>query len=403
MMYTIFHILFIIVFIYAALDVLYLFTAALAGHLKKKPAYIVIPDKKRIAVLITSYKEDEVIIHTAQKASSHNYPPEYFEIFLAADHLQPATIQALNTLNIHVTPVYFETGSKAKSLNNLLNHIPEDKFDIALVLDGDNIMQDGFLEKINAAFHNSFNAVQGHRTAKNKNTAVAILDAISEEINNHLFRKAQRAMGLSSSTIGSGMAFEFKKLREVYNKPGILDNPACDREVDFEMMKAGIVVEYVDDAYVLDEKVSKRQVYQNQRRRWLESQIIHLKLFFSPKEHVKNKTKDYWNKLFINLILPRIIFIALFTFIFCLYLFQHFFNLDILFIPFLGWIILFIFYALSMLLSIPRKLYTVDTLRALIHLPGLLISFLKAALTMNYRRKEFVHTPKSFTDKQDKS
>ena len=135
-------------------------------------------------------------------------------------------------------------------------------------------------------FKIGYHAVQGHRAAKNRNTPIATLDAISEEINNHLFRKAQRALGFSSSLIGSGMAFEFSSLKKVYNKPGILDNPACDREVDFEMMKNGIVVQYLDDAVVLDEKVSNRNVLEKQRRRWLESQILHLKLFFSKSEHV---------------------------------------------------------------------------------------------------------------------
>src|SRR5690606_24787283 len=130
-------------------------------------------------------------------------------------------------------------------LNYLLNTINENDYDIALVLDGDNIMQPGFLEKINTAFNNGFNAVQGHRTAKNKNTPLATLDALSEEINNHLFRKAQRVLGFSCALIGSGMAFQFKKLKEIYNKPGIIDNPACDREVDFEIMKADITIEYL--------------------------------------------------------------------------------------------------------------------------------------------------------------
>lgn len=396
MIHHIAHILFFIVFLITAIDILYLLIAAVAGHLRKRKTYGTVADKKKIAVLITSYKEDKVIVHTAMKAAQHNYPPAYFDVYLAADQLKEKTINLLRRLNIHLNEVHFNTGSKARSLNSMLNSIDEKKYDIALVLDGDNIMGDGFLEKINAAFFSNFKAVQGHRVAKNKNTPVAVLDAVSEEINNHLFRKAQRAMGLSSTTIGSGMAFEFHKLKEVYNKPGILDNPACDREVDFEMMKENIIVEYIEDAYVLDEKVSKQKVYQNQRRRWLESQIIHLKLFFSTNEHVHNKTKNYWNKLFINLIPPRLIFIVLFIFILFIYYLQHEFHFNILYLPSIAWVILFAVFIISMLLSIPRKLYTRQTLRALLYLPVLLFSLLKATLSLKPGRKEFVHTPKSY-------
>jgi cellulose synthase/poly-beta-1,6-N-acetylglucosamine synthase-like glycosyltransferase len=396
MMYDILPIFSAIIFIYASVNILYILIAAVAGHVKKSPVYLISRDKKRIAVLITSYKEDEVIVHTARMAAAHNYPKKYFDVFLAADQLKPATLQALRELDIILSVVHFETGSKARSLNNLLNTVNETNYDIALVLDGDNIMKNDFLEKINAAFQKNFKAVQGHRTAKNINTPVAILDSVSEEINNHLFRKAQRCMGFSSSTIGSGMAFEFKKLKQVYNKPGILDNPACDREVDFEMMKAGIVVEYIEDAYLLDEKVSKHQVYQNQRRRWLESQVIHLRLFL--REQVAGKTKDYWNKLFINLIPPRIIFIAFFLFVLITSLIQSLFHLHLIFIPVTAWIILFTGYLFSMLLSIPRKLYTLRTAQALLSLPVLLFSFLKATTGMKAGRKEFVHTPKSYTE-----
>ncbi len=398
MMLPVLHILFILLFVFSAVCILYLLIAAIAGHFRKKMTYLPSIHKKRIAVLITSYKEDEVIVQTALRASAHNYDPAYFDVFLAAQALQSETLLALNRLRVNLSVVDFKNGSKAKSLNYLLNNIDEENYEIAVVLDGDNIMEDGFLEKVDTAFNNGLRAVQGHRTAKNRNTPVAMLDAVSEEINNHLFRKAQRAMSLSAATIGSGMAFEFRKLKEVYNKPGILDNPACDREVDFEMMKAGITVEYLDNARILDEKVSRAHVYEKQRRRWMESQIIHLRLFFSGKERVAHKTKDYWNKLFINLIPPRIIFIALFGFIFCICLLQNIFHFHILEPPARAWSALFIAYTVSMLLSIPKHLYTVKTVRAFLYIPILLFSFLKAAFSLKPARKEFIHTPKEFRD-----
>jgi cellulose synthase/poly-beta-1,6-N-acetylglucosamine synthase-like glycosyltransferase len=323
-MYTILHILFLIAFIYLSVNIAYLLIVSIAGLLYRKKSFEYSSEKKRIAILITSYREDEVIVNTVRSATEHNYPSDKFDVFLAADHLHGSTITALRKLNAHINEVEFPVGSKARSLNFLLNKIDPVRYDIALVLDGDNIMMPGFLEKINTAFQKGYKAVQGHRAAKNKNTAVAILDGISEEINNHLFRKAQRAAGFSSSLIGSGMAFEFSTLKNIYNKPGILDNPACDREVDFEMMKSEITIEYLDDAVLLDEKVSHRDVFENQRRRWLESQLSHLKLFFSKEEHVRRKTKDYWNKLFINLIPPRIFFAGIFLLIFVICTIQYF-------------------------------------------------------------------------------
>jgi cellulose synthase/poly-beta-1,6-N-acetylglucosamine synthase-like glycosyltransferase len=280
-----------------------------------------------------------------------------------------------------------------------LNLIDEKKYEIALVLDGDNLMQPGFLQQVNAAFQNGYEAVQGHRTAKNINTPIARLDAISEEINNHLFRKAQSYLGLSSSLIGSGMAFNFSTLKSIYNKPGILDNPACDREVDFELMKAGIPVKYLENAMVLDEKVATKHVFKNQRRRWLESQALHLKMFFSKTNSVQKKTKDYWNKLFINLMPPRIFFAGLFSIILVICTLQYFLKMDLTGIAIRWWALLIAGYVLAMLLSVPSSFINFATLRALLHLPPVFLSYLKAAFTMKVNRKEFVHTPKTYTGK----
>lgn len=228
-----------IIFIYLLISAFYLFLSAVLGRLVPPTRYSSIAEKKRIAVLIPTYKEDAIIINSAIKAKQHNYPKDKFEVFLVADSLQPETIRKLRDLPVNVLEVSFEKSSKARSLNKLLNHIPATEFEIALILDADNVMMDGCLEQINAAFHKGFKAVQIHRSAKNTNTSSALLDGISEEVNNHLFRRGMRAMGFSSITIGSGMAFEFWKLKEIYDKPGILGNPACDREVDFEVSKAG--------------------------------------------------------------------------------------------------------------------------------------------------------------------
>jgi cellulose synthase/poly-beta-1,6-N-acetylglucosamine synthase-like glycosyltransferase len=393
------HIFFLILFIWLSVTIIYLLIAAVAGRLPVKRTRTGHAPLKKIAVLITSFKEDEVIINTVASAVNHDYDKNFFRVFLAADQLKPATIMALGSSGASVYEVHFERGSKARSLNYLLNTIDENEYDIAIVLDGDNIMLPGSLRRVNDAFAEGFRAVQIHRMAKNTNGPVARLDAISEEINNHLFRKAQRNMGLSAATIGSGMAFEFLRLKQIYNKPGILDNPACDREVDFEMMKHNIIVGYLDDVFLLDEKVSKRQVFENQRRRWLESQLIHLGLF--RKEQVPDKTKDYWNKLFINLLPPRILFIGLIGLIVIILFLSRWLNYDLTGIKPSAWLGLFFLYFLALFLSVPRQYLNIATAKALLALPVLLVAFLKAALTVKPKRKVFIHTPKSFSGDRD--
>ena len=397
MLQIVINIIFIIVFVYLAINVLYLFVVALAGRFYSPKKYSVNPSRKKIAILMPSYKEDHIVINSARRAREHDYPAGDFDVFVAADQLKPETIQQLREIPVNVKEVKFELSSKARSLNALLNSIPESAYDIAIILDSDNVMLPGCLEQVNDAFQKGFRAVQTHRTAKNANSTVAILDGLSEEINNHLFRRGQRALGFSSNTIGSGMAFEFKKLKEIYNKPGILGNPACDREVDFEIMKADINIEYIENAWVLDEKVSNKAVYERQRTRWQESQIIHLRLFFDKKQGLIPKTKEYWNKLFTNLIPSRLLFLFSFFVVFVLFLVQYLMKFSLIAPPLWYWIVLFIVYLSVFFISIPGKFYSRKTLGAVLQIPVLMFLMVKALFKMKVSRKEFLHTPKSFT------
>lgn len=398
MIQQILHIIFFLLFLYIAIYTVYFFIVAIAGKLYRPKVYQPNAAKKRIAVLIPSYKEDHVIVNTARKAAAHDYPTDKFTVYIAADHLQPETIAQLRTIpNVQVLEVQFEIGSKARSLNKLFNWIPAGEYDVAIILDADNVMMPGCLEKVNDAFQQGFRAVQSHRIAKNLNTPVAVLDAISEETNNHLFRRGQRAMGFSSTTIGSGMAFEFHKIKEIYDRPDILGNPACDRVVDFEIMKADICIEFIEDAYVLDEKVGNKNVFENQRTRWLESQIIHLRLFFDKKSQPLPKTKNYWNKLFCNLAAPRLIFLVSYFLVGVIMVLEYFTGFSILAPAYTWWLGLMGLYLLTFVIAIPGNFYSLQTVRAIAHIPLLVLSIIRALFKMNVDRKEFVHTPKAFT------
>jgi cellulose synthase/poly-beta-1,6-N-acetylglucosamine synthase-like glycosyltransferase len=311
-----------------------------------------------------------------------------------ADELRKDTIEQMRDLQVNVVEVRFQVSMKAKSIHEAMKQIDKDKYDIIMVLDADNVMSPGCLEKVNHAFHRGFKAVQCHRVAKNKNNAVAILDVISEEINNNLFRRGQRALGFSSSLIGSGMAFEFGTFRNIFNLPDILNNPGEDREIDLQLMKEDVVVEFIDDALVYDEKVSSAAVFEKQRLRWLEAQLNNFKRFFDADIRILANKKSYWYKLFQTVLLPRSLYILLFGIIFLLFLIQHFIHYQIFLPSFFWWVSLLGTYILALATSIPARFYNSDMLRAIAHLPVLMIAMVKALFKMKHDRKEFLHTPK---------
>lgn len=381
-------------FVYLAVSIVYLLVIAVAGRFGKLPVYTTSAHKSRIAVIIPSYKEDGVIIDTALKASLHNYPRDRFSVLVVADKLQPETVMQLRSIPVNVLEA--DVNMKSRSVHAALQYLDENSFDIAMILDADNVMGDGCLEKINHAFQQGCQAVQCHRTAKNQQTAVALLDAISEEININLFRRGPAVAGLSAAPVGSGMAFTFALLKQIFNVEHILTNPGEDREIDMQLMKQHVYMHFIDDVYVYDEKVANAGVFEKQRVRWLEAQLNHIRRFFDADMKNAPRTIVYYAKFCQNLLLPRLLFIMVLALVFLLLVMQWWFSFYVL-MPGPGWWLSLLFmYALVLILSVPGRFYSFNTLKAIAHVPLLMIAMVKALLKMKTGRKEFIHTPKTF-------
>ncbi|HAG17357.1 MAG TPA: N-glycosyltransferase [Bacteroidales bacterium] len=335
--------------------------------------------------MIPGYKEDEIIVEVCKDALEQDYPKDKFDVIAIADSYRAETLSALRELPIKVIEVSFEKSTKAKALNKAME-VLGDEYDAVLILDADNLIADDFLSKINASFQAGFIAVQGHRVAKNADSGFAVLDAISEEINNHIFRKGARVLGVSSAIIGSGMAFDYaffkKMMKDVHAIGGF------DKEIDLKMCRDGITIEYVHDAYCYDEKVQKAEVFQHQRRRWLSAQWVYFKRYFA-ESFVALITKgniDFFNKAFHTFLPPRILLLGFMSIIF---------FISIFFIPnviAIAWIKLFVLVVLTFVFSIPRKFYSGKTLKAVWLLPkGFFLMFL-SLLKLKGANKQFLHT-----------
>lgn len=233
--------------IYFAISCLYVLVFAIAGHFYKKRKQVTYDKLNKIAVFIPAYKEDAVIVDVAKKALLQQYPPSFFDVIVIADSLQNETLNNLKELPLKVVEVSFENSTKAKALNAAMNGSPK-TYDYAIVLDADNIMEPHFLTKMNTAFNKGYQVVQAHRKAKNLNTSFAILDAASEEINNHIYRRGHSALGLSSGLIGSGMGFEYSLFKSIMKTVTAVGG--FDKELEFELAKQNITIEYLQDTVV---------------------------------------------------------------------------------------------------------------------------------------------------------
>ena len=384
----------IVLFVYMAVAAVYFFIYTFAGIFPIKHKKEITQKLHKFAVLIPGYKEDTVIIDVARDATLQNYPADKFEVVIIADSFKPSTIVELKKLPIRVIEVSFEKSTKSKALNKAME-ILGDNYDVALILDADNVMETDFLTKMNVAFNRGYKAVQGHRAAKNTNTSFAILDAVSEEINNHIFRKGHRVLNMSCGLIGSGMAFEYAFFKETMQN--VLAVGGFDKELELKLSLNKIMVEYLPEAYVYDEKVQDSKNFSNQRRRWLSAQVTYLRLyFFKGIYHLIFKGNlVFFDKVFQMLQPPRILLLGFVTILAFLRVILAIFNVSIDTFSLLNvqeWIFLFLLVFVSFLLSVPRKFYDAKTFNAILTLPkGFILMFI-SLLTIKGANKKFIHT-----------
>ncbi len=395
-MVYIFNVVQILFFILLLINILYLFIFAVASLFRIR----ILPYKnetyKKIAVFIPGYKEDNVIVSVAADALRQNYPQDKYEVIVIADSFANETIESLKKMPVTVIEVVFENSTKARALNKAMS-ILSDSYEIAVVLDADNLMAVDFLSQVNDFFASKpVVAAQGHRVAKNMNTPFAVLDAISEEITNQLFRKGQRVLGFSSSIIGSGVAFDYHFFKEIML--GIDAIGGYDKELEMRMLRDKHTIYYLPNAYVYDEKVQTASAFSNQRRRWLSSQFHYVRIAFGDavKQLFKTGNLDYFNKAFQWTLLPRVIILSLvFVLIPIFIVFEQF-----VFRPYLtvGWVILFITCILSFMMLVPKRFYNIQTLKAIRWIPQGAFLMFKNFFTLKGANKTFIHTEHGIPD-----
>lgn len=385
----------IVLLIPLILAVLYIFIYSFAGLFYRQKPYVSNPALRKIAVLIPGYKEDDVIVDVAREALKQDYPNAYYDVVIIADSFQADTINMLKSLPIRVIEVKFEKSTKSKALNKAMEQLPDD-YDIAVVLDADNVMATDFLSKINASFENPFMAVQGHRKAKNLDTSLAILDAISEEINNHIFRKGHRVLGLSSAIIGSGMAFRYKFFRQLMLQVTAIGG--FDKEIELKMLKEGHTIEYLDDAAVFDEKVQKAEVFSNQRRRWLSAQLIYFRqdIVGATKALIFHANVDYFDKAIQFIQPPRVLLLGVMLLLAPLFIVVNLILGASVFYPAI-WSTTLTGCILAFMFSIPPYFYSRSTIRAVGALPKGMLLMLGSLLRIKGANKQFIHTKHSAT------
>ncbi|MEO0723009.1 MAG: glycosyltransferase family 2 protein [Bacteroidota bacterium] len=376
-----------LVLLYLGWGVLYQLLFAVVGRWWQVPKWAKAGDYQRIVVLIPGYREDAVIVNTAQHALDQNYPQDKYEVVVIADSFSAETLDTLRSLPIRVEEVAFTKSTKSKSLNACFDRLGPDAYDIAVILDADNLMQPNFLQRVNDAFAQGVRVLQGRRAAKNNDTTMAILDGLSEDVNNHILCAGHARCGLSARLAGSGMAFGYNLLRETMKQVDAIGG--FDKELELRLTHKGERVYYDPEALVLDEKVRKGDHFARQRSRWIAAQFHYARRFFLPAVHAwlwKGKF-DHFNKASQMLLPPRLLTPGILAIGGALLLLAGFTSLATFW-----WLVLGL-NLLTFALSMPAYAWQSPYRDALFRVPVAFWHAVRSMVGIHRANRQFIHTP----------
>lgn len=300
-----------VLFIITAATVLYLSIFTIASMFNKSHESPRSKKQNRIVVLIPSYHQDAVIEQTVISILSQAYPQRMFDVTVISDHQEEMTNMRLAQYPITLLTPNFEESTKAKSLQYAILNLPEFKiYDIALILDADNIVEQDFLSKINDAFETAATkAIQMHRISRNRDTTAALLGSVFEEINNAIFRRGHINVGLSSALAGSGIAYDF-----AWFKANIMRARTAgeDKEMEALLLRQEIFIDYFDNIYVYGEKKRTTAKMNQQHGRWAKEQFHNFirNIKFLPGA-IFRKQYDLADKIIQWMLVPRTTMMAI--------------------------------------------------------------------------------------------
>ena len=375
-----------ICWILASIAVAYPLIYSLASLGTRKSYYPTANKQHKFAILFPAYKEDRVILPVVESFLQQHYPQELYKVIVISDHMQETTNERLAQLPITLLKANYENSSKAKALNFAMDHFGRDKFDAVVILDADNIVDTNFLLEINKVFDAGVQAIQAHRTAKNRNTDIAVLDGLSEEVNNSIFRRGHVRLGISSALIGSGMIFNYQWFHDNVKH---LVTTGEDKELEVLLLKQRIFIEFLDEVYVYDEKTQGEKGFYNQRRRWLATQFAQWgRVFKDLPQAILSGNIDYRDKLIQWMLPPRLI---LFGGIIVMGSIMQIIDWPLA----LKWWALFLIMGVTLCLAIPDKLVDDRFKKSINKLPLLFIMMVVNLFRMKGMNKKFVNTEKN--------
>ncbi len=348
------------------------------GRLKKK--YPVQHAKEfDFAAIITAHQDTRFIPPLVDSFLKQTHAR--FAVYVVADDCDISNLQFPDPRIVLLKPEK-ALHAKIKSIKLAIENFIR-PHDALVIFDSDNLVHPEYLEKLNKNFQQGFKAVQTHMLSKNTQTVYAKLDSVGFIYHNFTERQIRMDLGLSSCTLGLGIAIE----KNLYDDITYRDTlGGFDKKLQADLVKSVPQVAFAEDAIVYDEKVDDGNTLEKQRTRWL---FAYFRYF-----------RDNWNVLMkgfrrLNFNLVFFGFNALRPPLFILAgLGCLFVAVDFMVEPVAGWIGLglLLLFALSFVLIVITQSRQKGMLKAFIYMPIFVLRQARALLKIRKAGKSFLKT-----------
>lgn len=276
--------------------VLYLSAFSFGSVLKRTKKYKESKKLHRQAVFFPVFTPASTIMESVTAFLQQDYPKSHYDLVVISNEKLTQINDQLEQMEVTLLLLDKESYTKPEAIRFAMASLPEKSYDVAVVMDSGNTTDANFLSQINNAYASGGMAIQTHRVARNIITDTALFQAVSQEVNNSIFRQGHVNLGLSSALIGSGMAFGFDWL-----KRNIADttNIGLEKELEIMLLEQSILIEYLNDVFVYEEKANNPETFYKERAAWLGARLQSIRMTIRKfPSALLSGNFDYCDKLF---------------------------------------------------------------------------------------------------------
>lgn len=292
-----------------SLSVGYLFFFAIASTLSKRRIYSESYSRRRFALFIFVEHGRSVFLNTLNSFLEQDYPRGRYDIIVVVN---PVSLQIYNELAQHPVKRILTDNSyytKTEAICFAVDHCSKDDYDTAIIMNDISIVPPRFLTEINNALDlHPQSALQVHRSAYQLDTDIALFGAVSEEINNSIFRRGHVNVGLSSGLTGSGMVINFKWLKD---NASAIEGLDLEKGLEMMLLDQYVFIDYLEQIDFKEMKVAEVDEFSVQRRGWISNQAKSVQRMLTKlPAAIMRGNYDYCNKVFQWLLPSRIILVG---------------------------------------------------------------------------------------------